>query len=215
MSRATGYLGWMVLLLGLCALPAAGGSDECAAGPAGALVRQSVFAHGYLHGYEAGFQAGDLDFHSGQVRNPRDRREIDRLSGYQPTFGSRSSFTAGFRHGFLAGYEDSMSGRDFRGFKILGDAAGPADDDPRPADFDQGFRDGYNAGDSAGTADLQADSDFDPAQGLCPAKAAHDGSLPPSSQAYCAGYVDAYRVGYTDGFVMAPPSDRGAVVAAR
>lgn len=202
-----------MLLLVASALPASGAGDDCAAGPAGAVITRSSFAHGYLHGYEAGFHTGDLDFHLARHRNPRDLREAENVVGYRRDFGARASFSAGFRRGFLAGYEDSVSGRDFRAFTLL--AGVSAADLLRPADFDQGFQDGYKAGDGVGRADLDADSDFDPSRVTCPAKPAGDGRLPPSSQGYCAGYVRAYRLGYTDGFVYTSPADRGAVLATK
>lgn len=209
MSRVTGYGIVLWLVLGA---PLWCQADDCAAGPAAELIQHSSFAHGYLHGYEAGFHAGDNDFHIARVRTPRELREIDRPSGYLPEFGSRQSFRGGFRQGFLVGYEDSVAGRDFRGFENL-TALAPAHA-AQPRDFDRGFEDGYKTGQRWGIDDLDADSDFDPDKGSCPAKPDAEGNLPESSQAYCAGYVSAYRVGYTDGYLMASPAG-GAVVAAK
>ncbi len=211
MHRATGYLLLFLLLLGVA--PLWGDSDECATGPAGELIRQSAFAHGYLHGYEAGFHAGDADFHLARVRSPHERHDIDRPTGYLPEFGSRESFRSGFRQGFLVGYEDSIAGRAFRGFDSLATLA--VSQVSRPRDFDRGFEDGYQAGQRWGSGDLEADSDFDPDKGACPAKPADDGRLPESSQAYCQGYVSAYRLGYTDGYLLASPESGPAVVAAQ
>lgn len=213
MSRATGYVAGVVLLLALGTAPLLQAADDCAAGPAGELIRHSAFAHGYLHGYEAGFHAGDADFHVARMRSRRELREIGRPAGYLPEFGSRESFRGGFREGFVAGYEDSLTGRDFRGFQILASFA--ESDAARPKDFDRGFEDGYQAGHRLGAGDLDADDDFDPDKATCPAKPANDGRLPESSQAYCSGYLSAYRQGYTDGYLLASPSGDAAVVAAR
>lgn len=213
MSRATGYLGIVGVWLALLALPAFCSGDDCAQGPAGTLVHTSAFAHGYLHGYEAGFHTGDMDFHIAQARDPREMRELERLAGYQPSFGSRTSFNAGFRRGLFAGYQDGVSGRDFRAFQWL--SASITEDASRPADFDQGFQEGYKAGENSGAGDLDHDRDFDPGAGVCPARTDPNGRLPASSQAYCAGYLSAYRVGYTDGFLYASPGNGGAVLAAR
>lgn len=211
MSRATGYR--ILLLVVLSAAPLCCGTDDCVAGSAAELVHRSAFAHGYLHGYEAGFHAGDADFHLARVRSLRERHEIDRPAGYQPEFGPRKSFRGGFREGFLAGYEDSIAGRDFRGFEIV--AALAVSEAARPKDFDHGFEDGYRAGQKRGSADLDADSDFDPEKAACPAQPAGDGRLPESSQAYCAGYLSAFRRGYTDGYLLASPGGGAAMVAAR
>ena len=202
----------IVVLLLLGAAPLWGG-DECAAGPAGELIRQSAFAHGYLHGYEAGFHAGDADFHIAHVRSLCERREIDRPTGYQSEFGARDSFRGGFRRGFMAGYEDSIAGRDFRGFENL--AAISVSHAARPKDFDRGLEDGYKAGQQWGKGDLESDSDFDPSKVSCPARPAGDGRLPESSGAYCAGYLSASRMGYIDGYLLASPGDEDAVLAAK
>ncbi len=211
MLRFAGF-GFLFLLL-LSAAPAWCGSDDCANGPAGILIQQSAFAHGYLHGYEAGFHAGDADFHSAHVRSPRELRDIDRPSGYEAGFGSRDSFRGGFREGFRVGYQDNITGRGFRAFENLV-ALAPA---PRaqPREFDRGFEDGYKAGQRLGAGDLEADGDFDPGKGSCPAKADGNGNLPASSQAYCAGYLPAHRLGYTDGYLLASPGGGAAVVAAK
>ncbi len=212
MSRATGYVAVIGLLLALGAASALA-ADDCAAGPAAELVRRSTFAHGYLHGYEAGFHAGDVDFHAARVRTPRQLRESDRPVGYLPEFGSRESFRSGFHGGFLAGYEDSIAGRDFRGFHVV---AAFADSDPAfPRDFDLGVADGYKAGQRLGIEDLQADADFNPEQAACPAKPDHDGRLPAYSEAYCSGYVAAYRLGYRDAFVRVSAAPDTSVVAAQ
>lgn len=210
MSRVTGY--GIVCLLLLGAAPLWAGADDCASGPGGDLVQHSAFAHGYLHGYEAGFHAGDGDFHIAYVRTPRELREIDRPSGYRSEFGPRESYRGGFRQGFLVGYQDSIAGRDFRGFKNLTSLvpSGAA-----PEDFDHGFEDGYTTGQRSGIDDLDADGDFDPEKAACPAKPDADGHMPESSQAYCAGYMSAYRAGYTDGYLMASPAGGEDVVAAK
>ncbi len=211
MFRFTGYVAVIGLLLALGA--SALGADDCAAGPAAELVRRSTFTHGYLHGYEAGFHAGDVDFHAARVRTPRQLREIDRPVGYQPEFGSRESFRSGFHEGFLAGYEDSIAGRDFRGFQIV---AAFANSDPAfPKDFDLGVVEGYKTGQRVGIEDLEADADFNPEQAACPAKPDRDGRRPAYADAYCSGYVSAYRLGYRDGFLRATPAPAATVVAAQ
>ncbi len=211
MSRVTGY--GIVFLLVLAAAPLWAGDDDCASGPAGELIQHSAFAHGYLHGYEAGFHAGDGDFHIAHVRTTRELREIDHPSGYRSEFGPRESYRGGFRQGFQVGYQDSVSGRDFRGFENL-TTLSPAHAS-QPKEFDRGFEDGYKTGQRWGIDDLDADSDFDPDKGVCPAKPDAQGNLPESSQAYCAGYLSAYRVGYTDGYLLASPVGGAAVVAVR
>ena len=65
-----------------------------------AIVRQSVFAHGYLHGYEEGFHLADVDIQMG--RKAREVSKIKRaknLAGYRREFGPRSSFESGYRQG--------------------------------------------------------------------------------------------------------------------
>lgn len=211
MSRATGYGFLVVLLLGAALLGRC--SDECAAGPAAGLIRYSTFAHGYLHGYQAGFHAGDADFHVARVRSLRELRWTDRTAGYRRDFGPRATFRDGFRQGFVVGYQDSVAGRDFRGFRLL--AASTVADAVRPRDFDHGFEDGYKTGQKRGTGDLDADADFDPELRSCPARPGRDGRLPASSQAYCAGYRSAYRLGYSDGYLLASPAGEDTELAAR
>lgn len=212
MSRATGYFAILGLLVILGAASSARGADDCAAGPAREAIAHSTFAHGYLHGYQAGFQAGDADFHVARARSARELREIDRPVGYRPEFGPRELFRNGFREGFLAGYQDSFVGRDFRAFKILADAT--AEGIAVPKYYDLGFADGYKAGHKSGGSDLDADLDFDPGKGVCPAEPASDGRLTEYTASYCAGYVNAYRVGYSDGYLVAPSDGADAPVLA-
>lgn len=213
MSRLTGHLGWLLAGLLMLGAPGLRAADDCASGPAGDAIQQSAFAHGYLHGYEAGFHAGDSDFHLARPRPPRELREINRPSGYRPEFGARDPYHNGFRGGFVAGYQDSVAGRDFRGFEIV--ATLVHSDVKRPKDFDRGSEAGYRAGHTAGAGDLEADGDFDPDKGECPAEPAGE-RLAEFTVAYCAGYTSAYRIGYTDGFLLPPTAAAAAgVVAAK
>lgn len=212
MSRTTGYFAFIGLLIVLGAAPVMRAADACAAGPAREAISQSTFAHGYLHGYQAGFHAGDADFHLARARSPHELREINRPAGYRPEFGSRELFGNGYRQGFLVGYQDSLAGRDFRAFRIL--AGATAEDVAVPKYYDLGFADGYKAGQKNGGGDLEADADFDPGRGVCPAQPTSDGRLADYTQSYCAGYKHAYPLGYTDGYLLAPSDAADAPVLA-
>ncbi len=210
MSRSTALIAWLALVLALAA-PALGGKDNCVAASTGEPV--PAFAHGYLHGYEAGFHAGDTDFHSGRVRGVDELREANRPLGYQPEFGSRGSFSAGFREGFTAGYQDSVAGHDFRGLQIMAASTQPGV--LRSRYFDVGFEDGYKAGRQLGARDADADADFDPQQRTCPLAAERNEASANFFPAYCSGYLSSYPVGYTDGYLVTAPVPDNAVVAAK
>ncbi len=191
---------WLAIVLAIICVGARAGEDRDLSGPAASLLKSSAFAHGYLHGYEAGFHIGDFDFHVDHIRDDKDLSELNNASGYRASFGSRERFRSGYREGFRAGYADSTGMRDFRAYAML-EQLSPATTVAQPKVFDEGFQDGYLAGRSRGTADLEADGDFDAVAASCPAEAANHAKHADLSDSYCDGYRRAFRIGYTDSYL--------------
>jgi hypothetical protein len=200
----------VVIALAVPALHA--GDEPHLGGPIGDFLAHCPFAHGYLHGYEEGFHIGDSDFHLGRERDGRAVLQQKANDGYRATFGDRSSFRFGFRQGVVAGYNDSISGREFRAYEAL-QAYSPTAESLKFSDLDRGVGDGYMRGYSNGMRSLASDEDFDADPAPCPSRSAGDGSLPPSSRAYCDGFAKAYAIGYRDAYLSR--EERGTQVAAR
>ena len=207
MPRATVFKVLLVciVLASAGALSASAGASPHQEDAAVPIVQISEFAHGYLHGYEAGYHAGDEDFQIGHVRESRNLREI------KETFAkdSRPLFRQGYQQGFAAGYEDSVSGRDFRVVNALREIA-RGQEQSEPASFDLGLANGYAAGRTRGMEDQSADTDFDTASGPCPVTATTEGT-----RTYCEGYARAYSLGYRDGYLAQPQPSATQVASSK
>lgn len=130
------------------------------------LYAQSVFAHGYRHGYEEGFHMGDQDLQMG-----RRIRDCEKISEYKhgrdyfkPAFGDKSAFEKGYRQGFLRGYEDAFSGREFQvvssgRIAALGIANASLSNVQLHA-FDSGFSAGFDAALKNSLHDASADPEY-------------------------------------------------------
>jgi len=167
------------------------------------LLVKSAFAHGYMHGYEQGFHNGDVDLQMGRLyRDVKSQSEYKKISGFRSQYGDKDLFDEGYRVGFLVGYTDCFSGRNFRAVQLL-DADGDANrtargkEPPRfDRDFDHAFREGYSIGQRQGLADGRNSdiSRLDPA--TCQVQTGHDNLHPE----YCDAFRHGYRLGYSDGF---------------
>jgi hypothetical protein len=67
--------------------------------------------HGYEHAYRDGADQGRQDREN---RQPHTIRNTDYWAArsYEPAFGDRNQYMAGYREGYQAGYEDGYNGRD-------------------------------------------------------------------------------------------------------
>jgi hypothetical protein len=163
-----------------------------------AVVRKSVFIHGYLHGYEEGFHFADLDIQMGRsARDISKTKEARDAFGYRHEFGDKAFFQRGYREGLRVGYADGMAGRAFRAInqlQAIGEVAPPGVDVwPDPV-FDQGFSQGYLSGQQQGLLDGRRDATSTPPAAACPA-------IPAQVQkSFCTAYIGGYRIGYSDGF---------------
>lgn len=180
------------------------GTDPHLQDQAAPIALKSAFAHGYLHGYDAGYHIGDQDFQVGHVREVKEIREAKSPS----VKDSRPTFRAGYEEGFLAGYQDSISGRDFRALNALHLIA-QGSEEPVDASFDLGLEQGYAAGRSRGMEDQVSDADFDAISTSCPVSRAGG-----PARSYCEAYARAYTLGYRDGY-LATPEEAATQVAAR
>ncbi len=166
----------------------------------GDLFIKSTFAHGYMHGYEQGFHNGDIDLQMGRdYRDVKSQLEYKKPSGYRAQYGDKSDFEEGYRKGFLVGYTDCYSGRNFRAAQLLNEkkAGFPEQAIAFDRNFDHAFRTGYETGQRQGLADGRssiASGGLDPVQ--CEVNTSHEGIAPE----YCTAYREGYELGYSDGF---------------
>lgn len=134
----------------LSSMPSSGGDRHLQGTPSGVLYQNSAFAHGYRHGYDQGFHLGDVGIHMG-----RTARVVSKFKQYQQgireysvMFGSRQLFQEGYQAGFRSGYNDAMSGLEFRASEsISGVATGlNAISSPiRRSYFDEGVACGFKS----------------------------------------------------------------------
>lgn len=157
------------------------------------LYARSTFAHGYIHGYEQGFHCGDLDLQLG--RDPHDPSSIPSFkkpfAAYRLNQNSRALFKSGYQDGFLAGYSDAVHGLAFRAVDALRHVAdGLAIATQSPLIFDEGFRDGYEAGRRQGANDGREVAVSNPINPPCL-------GLPVD---YCDAFRRGFELGYGDGY---------------
>jgi hypothetical protein len=164
-----------------------------------AIVRKSVFVHGYLHGYEEGFHLADVDLQLARgTRNLSKCKEAKNDAGYRRQFGDKHFFERGYREGLRVGYADGIAGRTFRALAELDAISATV---PQTANagadpfFDQGFSLGYVNGQHQGIQDGRSDASSSPSLPPCPVT--QNAGNP---QSFCTAYLGGYRVGYSDGF---------------
>lgn len=114
----------------------------------GNLYANSAFAHGYRHGYEQGFHVGDLDIHMGRdARLATKSKEYSQAGReYRLSFGNKQLFQQGYDAGFRGGYNDAISGAEFRASERWKTASAPFIEvlpTTRRAHFDEGVAAGY------------------------------------------------------------------------
>ena len=117
---------FLALRLGLfaVAVPAVTGLARAQHQHGGSLDART---HGYEHGYRDGYRRGKLDVDRGSRSSHRTDDYIRGERGYQTFMGNREDFKAGYRHGYLAGYDDAYKRRPGRWTDIYG-----ADNDDQP-----------------------------------------------------------------------------------
>jgi hypothetical protein len=165
------------------------------ADPARALYRSSVWAHGYIHGYESGFHYGNFDLQiTGSARGEKQMKTCrNSRHHYQKSFGSRSSFEAGFAEGFKAGYADGVTGETFRAAEQARSLVPNDQQQFAQRPVDEGISNGYLQGRTEGLSDARLDAAFTPGKALCPARA-------DQAPGYCDFYALGFRWGYNDGY---------------
>jgi len=164
--------------------------------PVGSLCANSAFAHGYRHGYDDGFHDGDFAFQMGRdfasVSLPKDYRQLGRA--YRSEFGRKESFDQGYRAGFRSGYDDAITGGEYRVHERMNAAAaglGTVILPPsRRAYFDAGIASGYR---SAQTSDA-------PSQGMT-AEYLEQYCRKTASGMYALEYCSGFSRGYLLGTV--------------
>ncbi len=161
--------------------------------------------HGYMHGYEQGFHAADLDLQmTHDPADPTQMKAYRSLTGYESAFGDKHFFENGYHKGFVVGYADGMSERQFRAegeLRALAQALPDGDDKPSKV-FDTGFSAGYGDGVQHGLRDGRVGMAFMETGAEC-----QEGYLGSSRRGdeYCSGYLRGYRLGYNDGYVNQAP----------
>ena len=177
------------------------------------LFLQSCFARGYLHGYEDGFHAGNEDYQFAQPKQPDTRLRQQSEQAPKGTPGSdRRSFHAGYANGFMAGYNDSVSGNTFRALGEIRAAAENLEAPlPPPAlkvglafapmsatggagEFDRAFSAGYVAGFDYTQENSRPINDFTYILSFC-----MSGKLGKVGPSYCDAFARGFRLGYNDG----------------
>jgi hypothetical protein len=177
--------------------PAAADDYHVSSDPAQRLFRLSPFAHGYIHGYESGFGMGDEDVQMGRgdqhIEKTGEYRSADR--GYEPAFGDRESFRAGFREGLTMGYRDANTGGEFRAFSELRRLATGLENDlvknGADAPYDGGFLAGYRAARQAKPDECTGHP--------------NDNS---TKARFCSGFLDGYELGEADSGALATAEER-------
>ncbi len=166
------------------------------------LFVKSSFAHGYMHGYEEGFHTGDLDMQMG--RSYRDVKTHDRYKkpvGYRPLFGDRSLFDDGYHYGYLVGYVDCFSGRNFRAVQLVRSHGALRQDARSDQSFDRAFREGYVSGQKQGLKDGRSKDNLANTPFQCDENALQSkGGEGEPKGSYCQAFSSGYQLGYSDGF---------------
>jgi len=135
------------------------------ANPAGALLLNSSFAHGFRHGYDEGFRVGDLDIQMGRSLRLATTQGQFRQAGheYKSAFGNKQSFQHGYEAGFKDGYSDAMSGLAYRASERARTAAVGLSDALAPSRrpyFDEGFTSGYRSAQSSDAPKMTLSTDY-------------------------------------------------------
>ena len=176
--------------------------------PIGSFCANSAFAHGFRHGYDEGFHTGDFTLQLGRatdvVQPSKDYRQA--MRAYRPSFGSKDSFQRGVEAGFRSGYNDAITGDEYRARERMNLAAeGLASDllaPTRRAHFDEGVAGGYS---SAHTKDA-------PKQRVT-AEYVEQYCRKTSSGAYALEYCSGFSRGYLLGSFDAPPTETASSAA--
>src|SRR5581483_10985131 len=115
---------------------------------------------------------------------------------YRPEYGNRTLYNGGYKEGFLAGYGDSVEGRDFRAVGLLRELATGVNPQAAASAFDSGFSVGYQAGVNAALSSPRAVADFGFAATFCRTSLQ---SYSGNKSEYCDAYGRGYHLGYSDG----------------
>ena len=187
--------------------------------------------HGYEHGYRDGADRGRQDRERGFGRGFRDNDFLEGARDYDPSFGSRREFMAGYREGYRTGYDDGYNfydrpgrygqlyGRRDRndGFSRDGSRVPRGRDDtinPRPRSgnyADAAFDDGYREGVAAGQQDRRQNtrSDFRSSPSYRNGDAGDRSSFG-SRNEYRQDFQDGFERGYRDGYGRSQYSSDGS-----
>jgi flagellar biosynthesis/type III secretory pathway protein FliH len=179
------------------------------------LFVKSSFAHGYMHGYEEGFHAGDLDMQMGRTyREVKIQERYKKPVGYRPQFGDHGLFDEGYHHGYLVGYVDCFSGRNFRAVQLVRGQGAIKPEARSDESFDRAFREGYVSGQKQGLKDGRSKDNLANTLFQCDeATMQSKGGEGEPRGSYCQAFSSGYQLGYSDGF--ANQKENGDIFARR
>lgn len=144
-------------ILVLAIWPAAPAKDKVIIYHGGAIDARD---HGYQHGYREGLRKGIGD----RTHKDKYKPEVkDADAGYEKYMGNKDQYKAGYRNGFIAGYDDGFYNRASRLGQVYGPVGDPYSRSRGSADryedvyasrgwgasdvaYDIGYRDGLTAG---------------------------------------------------------------------
>ena len=162
--------------------------------PVGSLCANSAFAHGFRHGYDDGFHDGDFAFQMGRdfasVSLPKDYRQSGRA--YRSEFGGKESFDQGYKAGFRNGYDDAITGGEYRVRERMTAAADGLETvvlpPSRSAHFDEGVASGYRRAQTSDAPSQRMTADY--LEQYCRKTASGMYALE-----YCSGFSRGYLLG--------------------
>lgn len=175
--------------------------------------------HGYEHGYREGADRGRQDRERGLGRNFRDNDYLVGSRDYDPAFGNKQTYMAGYREGYQAGYDDGYKFYDTAGRygelyspqspRGRGTASAPRTSAGGYADaaFDAGYRQGI----AVGQQDRQQNrrSDFRRSSIYRNGDAGQQPNGGDRNE-YHATFQDGFERGYQDGYGRSRYSSDGA-----
>ncbi len=186
-----------LMALGLAlGLACAGGWAQAGAPASPAGGASAATDPAYAAGYQAGYPLGQQDQQAGRLANAHKFSLYqDGTAGYQDSYGTRAAYRSSFQEGFADGYGDGFGGRG----RSLGGGAAAA---PAAAELGKiargnGYREGYNIGQS--DANSNAVYNASASREYQDANVGYRPELGPSPD-YQRAFRSGFSTGYDDGF---------------
>ena len=186
--------------------------------------------HGYEHGYRDGADRGRQDRERGLPRNFKDNDYLGGARDYDPSFGSRRDYMAGYQEAYRTGYDDGYNyydrsgrygqlygrrepdDRSSRGSGVPSGREGTSGTRPGSGNYaDPAFDGGYREGIAAGQQDRRqnARSDFRSSSTYRNGDAGYRSSFGDRNQ-YRQDFQDGFERGYRDGYGRSQYSSDGS-----